>query len=92
MADEMEGVDLFFADRAPRRASATLDGRIARENRPLARADRVRISNVEKKERQLNMKVKPSVYEEMSATARRERVSMPDMLELLLQKWNASAS
>ena len=87
MAEDVD-IDDFFSDRAPRRPEMTLEGRLAREHRPLARADRVRISNIEKKERQLNMKVKPSVYEDMSATARRERVSMPDMLELLLQKWN----
>lgn len=87
MADDTD-IDDYFSDRAPKRPEMTLEGRYARENRPLARADRVRISNIEKKERQLNMKVKPSVYEEMSATARRERLSMPDLLEELLKKWN----
>lgn len=85
MSDEMDGTDMAIMKWQSRRPSATLAGRIERESRPLPRADRVQISNIPTKSRQLNLKVTPEFYERVSATARTERLSMPNLMEKALE-------
>lgn len=81
-SEDLEGEDMELFDRFNRRASTTLNGRRARETRPLARADRQRISNRSIKNCQLNLKVTPEFRERVSALARNRRVSMCELVEI----------
>lgn len=81
MSDDAMDVNMAYLKRYGQRASATLAGRRERETRQLARADRVSISTVSRKNRQLNLKITPELYDRIAALARNARLSMPQWLE-----------
>lgn len=80
MSDDID-IDMAMMKRFGQRASATLAGRRERETRQLARSDRVSISTVSRKDRQLNLKITQELYERISALARNAGLSMPQWLE-----------
>jgi hypothetical protein len=91
MADSGDDISMLFLERHKARSSTTLAGRRALETRPLARADRVSISTVSTKTRQLNLKVTPEFYERVAAFARNARVSMPVLIEMALNAYAEKA-
>ena len=88
---EMDDISMALMQRYGQRASTTLAGRRALETKPLARADRVSISTVSTKTRQLNLKVTPEFYEHVAALARNARVSMPILVERAIALYGRNA-
>jgi predicted HicB family RNase H-like nuclease len=80
MPDDVD-VSMAYMKRFGQRASATLAGRRERETRQLSRSDRQSISAIPRKDRQLNLKITPELYERIAALARNARLSMPQWLE-----------
>jgi len=73
--------------RFSKRPSATLTGRRTRETRPLARADRLRITTPSTKIRQMNLKVTPEFYERVAALARNVGVPMVVLVERAVEAY-----
>lgn len=82
MSDEEANYDMAIMKKWGQRPSATLAGRREKETRQLARSDRQMISTASVKDRQLNLKITPELYERIAALARNARLSMPKWLEL----------
>ena len=70
-----------------RDAAASLAGRRARETRPLAPADRRRITQGGTKSRQLNLKVTQAFYERVFALARNEDLPMVELVERAVEAY-----
>jgi Ribbon-helix-helix protein, copG family len=87
MSGDLEGEDMELFAHFNRRPSASLNGRRARETRPLARIDRQRISTQTLKNCQLNLKVTPEFRERVSALARNERISMAELIERAVEAY-----
>jgi hypothetical protein len=88
MSEDMDGEDMELLARFGRRPSgATLNGRRARETRPLARADRQRVLTPSIKSRQLNVKVTPEFYERAYAIGRNLGMSMSTLIESALEDY-----
>jgi hypothetical protein len=81
----MEGEDLELLAHFTRRPSATLNGRRARETRPVALSDRQAISTPNHRNRQLNLKVTPEFHSRVSALARNARQSLPTFIEAAVE-------
>jgi hypothetical protein len=76
-----DGEDMaILAKFAKREATASLAGRRAREARPIAPADRRRLSQGSTKSRQLNLKVTPEFHERVSALAIGEGIPMVEFV------------
>jgi len=88
-----EGEDMAILERfAKRPNAATLAGRRIRETRPLAPADRRRITQngtapPPPKRLQLNLKVLPEFYERVSALALSEGVAMITVIERAVEAY-----
>ncbi|HXF55304.1 MAG TPA: hypothetical protein VNK52_14400 [Hyphomicrobiaceae bacterium] len=65
----------------------TLADRRARETRPLAAADRRRLTRASTKSRQLNLKVTPEFHERVSALARNEGLPMVELIERAVEAY-----
>jgi hypothetical protein len=79
---DLEGDDVAIFTRFAKRAGASsLDGRRARETRPVAPSDRRRMTQGSTKSRQLNLKVTPEFHERVGALARIEGITMVDLVE-----------
>src|SRR5262245_22511286 len=87
MSADMEGEDLELLAHFTRRPTATLNGRRARETRPLARNDRQRISTRPCRDCQLNLKVTSEFHARVSALARNARLSLPDLIERAVESY-----
>jgi hypothetical protein len=83
----MDGEDMELLAHFGRRTSATLQGRRARETRPLAPSDRQKISTQSVKNCQLNLKVTPEFRERVSALARNARISMVEVVEQAVEAY-----
>lgn len=81
---DYDGDEMAALNRFAKRPSATWAGRRELETRPLARADRMSISTISKKERQLNLKITAELYEHVAALARNAGVSMPVLFERMV--------
>ena len=89
--DAVEGEDMLILSRFARRpAAASLAGRRARETRPLAHADRRRITQRATKCRQLNLKVYPEFQDLVSALAVNESCAMVDIVERAVEDYARS--
>jgi hypothetical protein len=90
---DLEGEDMAILARFGKRPSgATLAGRRIRETRPLAPADRRRITHngaqpSPPKRLQLNLKVLPEFYERVSALALSEGVAMITVIERAVEAY-----
>jgi len=90
---DLEGEDMAILARFGKRPSAsTLAGRRIRETRPLAPADRRRITQngvqpSPPKRLQLNLKVLPEFYERVSALALSEDVAMITVIERAVEAY-----
>jgi len=90
---DLEGEDMAILERFGKRPSAaTLAGRRIRETRPLAPADRRRITQKDAhssppKRLQLNLKVLPVFYERISALALNEGVAMITVIERAVEAY-----
>ncbi len=85
---ELEGEDMaILAKFGKRDAAASLAGRRARETRPLAPADRRRITQGGTKNRQLNLKVTQAFYDRVFALARNEDLSMVELVERAVEAY-----
>jgi hypothetical protein len=84
---DLEGEDLAILARFSKRPSATLEGRRVRETRPLARSDRMRVTNGSTKCRQMNLKVTPQFYERVAALARNAGVPMVEIVERAIEAY-----
>jgi|SRR6516225_6378694 hypothetical protein len=90
---DLEGEDMAILERFAKRPSAgTLAGRRIRETRPLAPADRRRITQNDAappppKRLQLNLKVLPEFYERVSALALTEGVAMITVIERAMEAY-----
>jgi hypothetical protein len=90
---DLEGEDMAILEKFSKRPSAaTLAGRRIRETRPLAPADRRRITQKEAqssppKRLQLNLKVLPEFYERVSALALNEGVAMITVIERAVEAY-----
>jgi hypothetical protein len=94
MAD-LEGEDMQILARFSRRpAAASLAGRRERETRPLAIADRRRITPrdapLPPRRLQLNLKVLPEFHEQVSALALNEGVAMITLIERAVEAYARS--
>jgi hypothetical protein len=79
---ELEGEDMVLMARFGKRpAAASLAGRRERETRPLAVADRHRLTKPSTKSRQVNLKVTPEFHERVSALACNDGVAMVELIE-----------
>jgi hypothetical protein len=87
MTGDMEGEDMAIFARFSKRPSATLTGRRTRETRPLARADRMKITTPSTKTRQMNLKVTPEFYERVAALARNVGVPMVALVERAVEAY-----
>jgi hypothetical protein len=88
MSTDLEGEDLTILARFGKRpAIATVAGRRARETRPVAAADRRRITRGSTKTRQLNLKVTPQFHERVSALATNEQVPMVELIERAVEAY-----
>jgi hypothetical protein len=90
---DLEGEDMAILARFGKRPSAaSLAGRRIRETRPLAPADRRRITQSDTpppppKRLQLNLKVLPEFYERVSALALSEGVAMITVIERAVEAY-----
>ena len=91
MMSDLEGEDMMIlAKFAKRDAAASLAGRRARETKPLAPADRRRLSRGSTKTRQLNLKVTPEFHERVSALAANQGVPMVELIERAVEAYTRS--
>ena len=85
---DLEGEDMAILARFGKRPAAdSLAGRRARETRPVAVADRRRITQASTKSRQLNLKVTPEFHERVSALARNDGVAMVELIERAVEAY-----
>ena len=89
---DLEGEDMEILARFRRRpAAASLAGRRERETRPLAAADRRRITPrgapPPPKRLQLNLKVLPEFHERVSALALNEGIAMVMLIERAIEAY-----
>lgn len=90
MPAELEGDDMAIMARFGKRpGAASLAGRRERETRPLAPADRRRITQGSTKSRQLNLKVTPEFHERVGALARNEGLTMVALIERAVEAYAA---
>jgi len=87
MTSDMEGEDMAIFARFSKRPSTTLTGRRIRETRPLARADRLKLTTPSSKSRQMNLKVTPEFYERVTALARNAKVPMVELVERAVEAY-----
>jgi hypothetical protein len=87
MSNDIEGEDMAIFARFNKRPSATLTGRRTRETRPLARADRLKLTTPSTKSRQMNLKVTPEFYERVTALARNAKVPMVEIVERAVEAY-----
>ena len=91
---DLEGEDIAILTRFNKRpAAASLAGRRERETRPLAPADRRRITQRDAapapKRLQLNLKVRPEFHERISALAFNEGIAMITLIERAVEAYAA---
>jgi len=86
---ELEGEDMVLMARFGKRpAAASLAGRRERETRPVAAADRRRLTQASStKSRQLNLKVTPEFHEQVSALARNDGAPMVELIERAVEAY-----
>ena len=89
---DLEGDDMAILARFSRRATAaSIAGRRERETRPLAPADRRRITHRDAaaapKRLQLNLKVLPEFHERVSALAFNEGIPMITLIERAVEAY-----
>ena len=86
---ELEGEDMVLMARFGKRpAAASLAGRRERETRPVAAADRRRLTQASStKSRQLNLKVTPEFHERVSALARNDGIAMVELIERAVEAY-----
>jgi hypothetical protein len=88
MSAELEGDDMAIMARFGKRpGAASLAGRRERETRPLAPADRRRLTQGSTKNRQLNLKVTPEFHDRVSALARNEGLTMVALIERAVEAY-----
>ena len=88
MSSDLEGEDMLILKKFGKRAAtASLAGRRARETRPLAPADRRRITHGSTKSFQLNLKVRPEFRERVSALALNEGIPMVELIERAVEAY-----
>ena len=75
---------MFLQRRFGRNPASTLQGRREAEARLVSQGDRRLMSTVETCDRQLNLKVTPSVFDAFSLRARMRGMSRPTYLEFLM--------
>ena len=86
---DLEGEDMLILAKFAKR-DATLAGRRTRETRPLAPADRRRLTHGSTKSRQLNLKVRPEFHERVSALALNEGIPMVELIERAVEAYACS--